>query len=227
MHSELTALFTVIVIDLVLAGDNAIVVGMAAAGLPRELRQKAIIIGIGAAAVLRIIFAIFTTQLLGVIGLMFAGGLLLLWVCWKLWRELRTGGHHAEDIGADALDGEIDGTLQGQPIGGGTMVAARVAVPTKTFRSALTQIVVADVSMSLDNVLAVAGTARDHLWVLIVGLALSVALMGLAATLIARLLKRFPWISYLGLALIGWVALMMMWDGGHELFQAADEAGVL
>lgn len=227
MSSELTALFTVIVIDLVLAGDNAIVVGMAAAGLPRELRQKAIIIGIGAAAVLRIIFAIFTTQLLGVIGLMFAGGLLLLWVCWKLWRELRAGGHQAEDVGTDALDGEIDGTLSGEPIGGGAMGAARAAAPKKTIRQALTQIVVADVSMSLDNVLAVAGTARQHVWVLIVGLALSVALMGLAATLIARVLKRFPWISYLGLALIGWVAFMMIWDGGGELFEAANMTGAL
>lgn len=223
LHSEITALLTVIVIDLVLAGDNAIVVGMAAAGLPRELRKKAIIIGIGAAALLRIVFAIFTTQLLSVIGLMLAGGLLLLWVSWKLWREIRSGGHEA--AGADALDDEIHGRLEGTPVtgAGGSVVAAP---PTKTMRQALMQIVVADVSMSLDNVLAVAGTARDHLWVLIVGLALSVALMGLAATVVARLLKSYPWISYLGLALIAYVAVKMIWDGGWEVVTVADKAGM-
>jgi YjbE family integral membrane protein len=223
LYSELTALLTVIVIDLVLAGDNAIVVGMAAAGLPKDLRKKAIIIGIGAAALLRIVFAVFTTQLLSVIGLMLAGGLLLLWVSWKLWREIRSGGH--DTAGADALDGEIDGHLEGTPLAtsGGTTVEAP---PTKTMRQALTQIVVADVSMSLDNVLAVAGTARDHLWVLIVGLALSVALMGLAATFVARLLKSYPWISYLGLALIAYVAAKMIWDGGWEVVTVADKAGM-
>ena len=227
MQSELTALFTVIVIDLVLAGDNAVVVGMAAAGLPKELRQKAIVIGIAAAAGLRIVFAIFTTQLLGIIGLMLAGGLLLLWVAWKLWRELRDRRTRGRSDGADALDVDIDGRLLGTPIPGATVRPRSPAVATpKTFRQALTQIIVADVSMSLDNVLAVAGTARDHLWVLIVGLALSVALMGIAATLIARLLKRVPWISYLGLALIAWVAVMMIWDGGQEVFHFASKAGM-
>jgi YjbE family integral membrane protein len=223
MYSELTALLTVIVIDLVLAGDNAVVVGMAAAGLPPDLRKKAIIIGIAAAALLRIVFAVFTTQLLSIIGLMLAGGLLLLWVSWKLWREIRSGSHEA--AGADVLDGEIDGRLHGTPVNPGGGVAVAVP-PTKTMRQALMQIVVADVSMSLDNVLAVAGTARDHLWVLIVGLALSVALMGLAATVVARLLKRYPWISYLGLALIAYVAAKMIWDGGWEVVTVADKAGM-
>jgi YjbE family integral membrane protein len=220
--SELTALATVIVIDLVLAGDNAVVVGMAAAGLPDDLRRKAIIYGIAAAAGLRIVFALFTTQLLGIIGLVFAGGLLLLWVTWKLWRELRKGGHHAAAVGTDALDGQLDHHIDGVMV-----PAARGAVPQKTFRQALTQIVIADVSMSLDNVLAVAGTARHHLWVLVVGLALSVALMGLAATMIARILHKYPWISYVGLALIAWVALAMIWEGAHEVWEAADRAGMI
>jgi len=212
-YAELTALLSVIVIDLVLAGDNAIVVGMAAAGLPRELRKKAILFGIAAAAVLRIVFALFTTQLLNVVGLVLIGGLLLLWVCWKLWRELHTGGHAAEAAGADALEGTIPVTVYG---------AARGPEPkTKTFRHALVQIVVADVSMSLDNVLAVAGTARHHLWVLVVGLSLSVALMGIAATMIAGVLRRYPWITYVGLALIAWVAVAMIWEGGWAAFHVA------
>jgi YjbE family integral membrane protein len=209
MHSELTALLTVIVIDLVLAGDNALVVGMAAAGLPADLRRKAIVFGIAAAALLRIVFAIFTTQLLSVIGLLLAGGFLLLWVAWKLWRELRSGIHDSPTIATDGV--AADGAI----------------VPQKSLRQALTQIVVADVSMSLDNVLAVAGTARDHLWVLVIGLTLSVALMGIAATFIARILKRFPWISYLGLALIAWVAFAMIWDGAWEVVHEADRAGMI
>jgi YjbE family integral membrane protein len=207
LSSEFGALFTVILIDLVLAGDNAIVVGMAAAGLEPALRRKAVILGIAAAALLRIIFAIFTTQLLAVIGLTLAGGILLLWVCWKLWRELRQ--HRQMQVGAEIAES-----------GGTSMVAAA----PKTFRQALIQIVAADVSMSLDNVLAVAGTARDHLWVLIVGLALSVALMGVAATLVAGILKRYPWISYIGLALIAYVALTMIWYGSTEVLHAVDDA---
>jgi YjbE family integral membrane protein len=225
--SELSALATVIVIDLVLAGDNAVVVGMAAAGLPAEMRGKAIVFGIAAAAALRIVFAVFTTQLLSIIGLMLAGGLLLLWVAWKLWRELRAGGHREAAIGTDALDVEIDAKLYGEVVPGAPGAAAFATMPRKTMRQALTQIVIADVSMSLDNVLAVAGTAREHIWVLIVGLTLSVALMGLAATVIAGLLKKYPWISYLGLALIAWVALMMIWDGGNEVFRAVGEAGMI
>jgi YjbE family integral membrane protein len=195
LFSELTALSTVIVIDLVLAGDNAIVVGMAAAGLPPAVRRKAIVLGIGAAAVLRIVFAVFTTKLLAVIGLTLAGGILLLWVAWKLARE----------VVAERQRREVKTTATPIP-------------PVKDLRRALIQIVVADVSMSLDNVLAVAGAARQHLMVLIIGLALSVALMGVAATIIARLLKRYFWISYIGLAIIAWVAITMIWEGGWAVF---------
>jgi YjbE family integral membrane protein len=215
LHAEITALLSVIVIDLVLAGDNAVVVGMAAAGLRRDIRRKAIFYGIAAAAALRIVFALFTTQLLGVLGLVLAGGLLLLWVTWKLWREIRSGNHVVPDCDA----GEAGCT--------GAEPAAAAPGGEKTLRQALTQIVVADVSMSLDNVLAVAGTARHHLWVLVVGLSLSVALMGLAATVIAGILKKYPWISYLGLALIAWVALGMIWEGGHQVASAAQRAGLL
>jgi YjbE family integral membrane protein len=219
---ELTTLATVIVNDLVLAGDNAVVVGMAAAGLPDAHRRKAIIYGIAAAAGLRIVFALFTTQLLGIIGLVLAGGILLLWVTWKLWRELHKGGHHLAEVGTDALDGSVDNRIGDTPL-----ARPQPKVPQKTLRQALTQIVIADVSMSLDNVLAVAGTARHHLWVLVVGLALSVALMGLAATLIARVLHRFPWISYLGLALIAWVAVAMIWEGAAEVWHIAEKAGMI
>lgn len=197
MYSELTALFSVLVIDLVLAGDNAVVVGLAAAGLPHEQRRKAVLIGIAAAAALRIIFAVFATQLLAVIGLTLAGGILLLWVLWKLTREIMAErrARGALDDGADHLTGER----------------------AKTLGRAVWQIVVADVSMSLDNVLAVAGAAREHLYVLIIGLSLSVALMGIAASLIADLLKRHFWISYIGLAIIAWVAVGMILEGGQEV----------
>jgi YjbE family integral membrane protein len=200
------ALLQVIGIDLVLAGDNAIVIGLAAAGLPKEQRAKAILVGIVAATVMRIGFALVTTQLLAIVGLLLAGGILLLWVCWKMWRELRNG-HGAEVEAEEALTGadlNADGTVAG-------------GAPVKTFRQAATQIVVADVSMSLDNVLAVAGAAKDHPTVLIIGLVLSIALMGLAATFIARLLNRHRWIAYVGLAIILYVALKMMWEGWHEL----------
>ncbi len=196
----LTALLSVIAIDVALAGDNAIVVGMAAAGLPLEQRKRAILIGIAAAAGLRIVFALFTVQLLQIVGLLLAGGILLLWVAWKLWREIRSGGME-EEIGDAVLEGENGGTRAG-----------------KSFGQAITQIVVADVSMSLDNVLAVAGAARDHMEIMVVGLALSVALMGFAATLIARLLRRYHWIVYVGLAIILYVALRMIWDGGWEVY---------
>jgi YjbE family integral membrane protein len=202
----MTALMGVIGIDLVLAGDNAIVIGLAAAGLPKEMRARAILVGIIAATVLRIIFAIFTVQLLAITGLLLAGGILLLWVCWKMWRELRDGDGD-EDRATEALTGRdlnADGTIAG----GG---------PTKTFRQAATQIVIADVSMSLDNVLAVAGTAKDHPVVLIIGLALSIALMGFAASFVARLLNKHRWIAYVGLAIILFVALKMMWEGWHEV----------
>ena len=207
-YSEITALISVVVIDLVLAGDNAVVVGMAAAGLRPAIRHKAIIYGIAAAAALRIVFAVFTTQLLGVLGLGLAGGLLLLWVTWKLWREIRAGclAHPAYAAAAAA--------------------PAPSSAPQKTFGQALGQIVIADVSMSLDNVLAVAGTARHHIWVLVIGLTLSVALMGVAATVVANILRKVPWISYLGLILIAVVAVNMIWDGGHQVASAAAHAGL-
>ncbi|MGE5441536.1 MAG: YjbE family putative metal transport protein [Bacteroidota bacterium] len=203
----LAALVSVILIDVALAGDNAIVVGMAAAELPARVRRRAIFVGVIAAAALRIVFAFFTVQLLQIIGLLLAGGLLLLWVAWKLWRELRGGDLADVHLQEDEAEGALD-------------VAEPPGRPQKTFRAAVTQIVIADVSMSLDNVLAVAGAARDHAVVLIFGLALSVALMGLAASLIARLLHRYRWIAYAGLAIILYVALRMIWDGAHEVLAA-------
>lgn len=202
----LWALGQVIMIDLVLAGDNAVVIGLAASGLPKDQRNKAIFVGIIAATVLRIGFASVTTQLLQVLGLILVGGILLLWVSWKMWRELRDG--HAEEEGVEAVTGEdinADGTV-GAPVG------------RKTFRQAAWQIIVADVSMSLDNVLAVAGAAREHPGVLVIGLVLSIALMGLAATFIAKLLQKYRWIAYVGLAIILYVALDMIYRGILELY---------
>ena len=200
----LWALGTVIMIDLVLAGDNAVVIGMAAAGLPTEQRNKVLMLGIVAATVLRILFASVTTQLLAIVGLLFAGGVLLLWVSWKLWREIREQGRHDEEEGEKVLEGQ-------EP----------VDAPKKSFRDAVIQIIVADISMSLDNVLAVAGAARDHPYILIFGLAVSVVLMGVAAAAIAKLLQTRRWIAYVGLALILYVALQMMWDGGKEVLAVA------
>lgn len=201
------ALMQVIGIDLVLAGDNAIVIGLAAAGLPKEQRARAILVGIGAATVMRIGFALITTQLLAIVGLLLAGGILLLWVCWKMWQELRAGAHEHDTEAVEALanaDLDADGAVADD-------------APKKTFRQAATQIVVADVSMSLDNVLAVAGAAKDHPTVLIIGLALSIAMMGLAASFIANLLNKHRWIAYIGLLIILYVALKMMWEGWHEV----------
>ncbi len=199
----MSAFFQVLMIDIVLAGDNAVVVGLAAAGLPKEQRAKVILIGIIAATVLRILFASVTTYLLQIIGLLFAGGVLLLWVCWKMWRELRAG-HEAEEAAATAaLEGESVDTK---------------AAPRKTFRQAVIQIIIADVSMSLDNVLAVAGAAREHPNVLVIGLILSVALMGAAASFIANLLNKHRWIAYVGLVIILYVAIMMIYQGGMEIY---------
>ena len=209
----LTALVSVILIDIALAGDNAIVVGMAAAGLPPKQRRQAILVGIAAAAGLRIVFASFTVQLLQIIGLLLAGGILLLWVAWKLWREIRAGIHREQgDNEVAGAEAALDGLLADR--------RSQSRAQEKTFRQAVTQIVIADVSMSLDNVLAVAGAAREHEIVLIFGLALSVALMGLAASLIANLLRRYHWIAYLGLIIILYVALRMIWEGAHEVFVA-------
>jgi YjbE family integral membrane protein len=202
----LTTLFQVIMIDLVLAGDNAIVIGLAAAGLPQEQRTKAILIGIIAATVLRIAFAGLTTQLLQLVGLLLAGGILLLWVCWKMWRDLRTSeGEQEGTEGLVGFDVNPDGTI--------AAYARR-----KTLAQAARQIVIADVSMSLDNVLAVAGAAREHPYVLILGLGLSIVLMGVAASFIARLLQNHRWIAYGGLAVILYVAIEMIYRGTHEVW---------
>lgn len=192
------AFFNVVMIDLVLAGDNAIVIGMAAAGLPRSQRNKSILVGIAAATVLRILFAIVAIRLLHFIGLVLVGGFLLLWVCWKMWRELRDSSHSS--LGANVI---TENTL---------------TTPHKSFAQAAWQIVVADVSMSLDNVLAVAGAAREHPMVLILGLILSVALMGLAASFVAKLLGRYRWIGYFGLLIIVYVSLDMIYRGAVEMW---------
>ncbi|MBB1094468.1 YjbE family putative metal transport protein [Rhodopseudomonas palustris] len=194
--SEIYALVQVLMADLALAGDNAIVVGLVAASVPRELRKKVIFLGIILAAVLRIAFSFGAVELLQVIGLMLAGGLLLLWVGWKLYREIRVAS--IENDREDLAD-----------TGGSS---------PKTFGAAVSQIVLADISMSLDNVLAVAGAARHHTWVLVVGLALSVGLMGLASTFIADLLKRYHWIAYIGIVVIFYIAGTMIWEGANQVY---------
>ena len=191
LQPELIALAQVLFIDLVLAGDNAIVVGLAVAGLPEAQKGRAILVGIGVATLFRIGFAFITVQLLAIVGLLFAGGVLLLWVCWKMFREIQ---HQRR-----------------QPSG--------IAAPVKTMRQAMTQIVIADLSMSLDNVLAVAGAAREHPWVLVAGLAVSVVLMGVAARLIARVLERYRWIAWAGLVVIFYIAAKLMWDGWHDIMR--------
>ena len=193
--AALTAFAQVIMIDLVLAGDNAVVIGLAAAGLPAAQRARAILVGIIAATVLRIAFASVAVQLLEIVGLLLAGGVLLLWVCWKMWRELRNGAHAEADS-----------------------AVAETNAPRKSFAQAAWQIVVADISMSLDNVLAVAGAAREHPTALVFGLGLSIVLMGVAASFIAKLLTKHRWIAYVGLAIILYVALDMIWRGALEIW---------
>src|SRR5690349_20446481 len=190
----MAAFVQVLMIDLVLAGDNAIVVGALAAGLPPEQRRKVILIGVLAALVLRIAFALVVTQLLQIVGLILVGGLLLLWVAWKMWRELR---HAGESPGSEEVHGDEHSGLK----------------PAKSFAGAAWAVAVADVSMSLDNVLAVAGAAREHPGIMIVGLIFAVALMGLAANIIAKYIERYRWIAYFGLAVIVYVAVMMIVDG--------------
>ena len=197
---ELSALLQVIVVDLVLAGDNAIVVGLVAAGLPAKDRTRVIALGIVAATLMRVAFAAMTVQLLQIVGLLLAGGLVLLWVAWKLWREIRARREAAR-----------------APEPSGHEPTAAGHEPPKRMRDAIVQIVVADLSMSLDNVLAVAGVARDHTWVLVVGLVLSVAFMGLAAAWIARMLEHRPWIAYVGLVVIFYVAMAMIVEGAREV----------
>ena len=208
----IVAFFQVVMIDLVLAGDNAVVVGMAAAGLPADQRRRAILIGIGAATLLRVVFALAATYLLEVTGLLLAGGLLLLWVCWKMYEELRvphSTGHAAVEALSDA-DMDRDGTVAG-------------GAPRKTLRQAATQIIIADVSMSLDNVLAVAGASHEHPVVMIFGLLLSVLLMGVAASFIAGLLHRHRWIGWGGLLVILFVALRMVYHGILEVWGPAHQ----
>jgi len=188
----LGALVSVVIIDIVLAGDNAVVVGMAAAGLPRAEQRRVIAIGIAAATVLRIGLALVTMRLLAIIGLTLAGGILLLWVAWKMYREM---------VRKPPAKAELAPGRQ-----------------RKSFSRALSHVVLADISMSLDNILAVAGTAREHLWVLVVGLTLSVALMGVASTIIARILDRHHWIAWIGLAIVTFVALNMIYDGSAEVW---------
>ena len=188
------AFFQVLMIDLVLAGDNAIVVGALAAGLPAEQRRKVIVIGVLAALVLRIGFALIVTQLLQVIGLILVGGLLLLWVAWRMWRDLH---HEGESWGSEEIVGDEHSGLR----------------PAKSFVGAAWAVAIADVSMSLDNVLAVAGAAREHPGILIVGLIFAVELMGVAANIIARYIERYRWIAWIGLAVILYVAVRMIYEG--------------
>jgi YjbE family integral membrane protein len=199
LYHDLIALGQIIVIDVVLAGDNAIVVGLAASRVAPELRAKVIFWGIAGAVVLRIAFAAVTMQLLAIVGLTLAGGILLMWVCWKMYREIMHSSPHPSPVGA--------------------AVAGSDAHPDHHlgFWSAIVQIIVADVSMSLDNVLAVAGAAKGNTWVLVVGLAIAIVLMAVAATFIARLLARYPWITWIGLLIILYVAIDMMWRGSLEV----------
>ncbi|MFA5122244.1 YjbE family putative metal transport protein [Zavarzinia sp.] len=202
---QLLALGGIVLVDLVMAGDNAIVIGLAASAVARESRRRVIFWGLVGAMVLRIAFAAVTTELLGLIGLTLAGGLLLLWVAWKMWRETEAQrkadkSHRDPDAEEEFLPGE----KAPRSVGG-----------------AIVQIILADLSMSLDNVLAVAGIAREHMWVLAVGLMLSIALMGAAATLVASLLKRYHWIAYVGLAVVAYVALDMIYRGTLQVVEAA------
>jgi YjbE family integral membrane protein len=196
--SAIAAFFEILFIDIVLAGDNAIVVGALAAGLPTAQRKKVILIGVIAALVLRIIFALVVSQLLQIVGLVLAGGILLLWVAWRMYRELR---HQDESSGSQEVAGDEHSGLK----------------PARSFASAAWGVALADVSMSLDNVLAVAGAAREHPWVLVFGLVLSVLLMGAAANVIARYIDRYRWLAWAGLAVILWVALKMIFDGARHI----------
>lgn len=201
------AFLQVILIDIVLAGDNAVVIGIAAAGVPKPERRRVIMWGLAAAVVLRVALAVMTATILAVIGLMFAGGILLLWVSWRLYRDLK---HPQEDVVGAKTIGEH-----------GTMCPTALPAASVHVRRAILRIVIADVSMSLDNVLAVAGAAMNHVWVLTIGLALSIALMGFAAAAIANVLQRNPWISYAGLVIVVYVALRMIWLGAVQIAHAA------
>lgn len=203
-QSALLPLLQVLLIDIVLAGDNAIVIGMAAARMPAHARRKVIFWGLVFAVIVRVILATITIELLKVVGLMFAGGILLLWVAWRLWRDLK---EQEEQRHAEAARIEAGGAPA--PI-----ADARLPVSRGAMRRAIARVAIADLSMSLDNVLAVAGAAMNHWWILTIGLALSIALMGVAANMVAKLLNRFPWISYAGLLIVVYVAVRMIWNGG-------------
>jgi YjbE family integral membrane protein len=194
------AFVQVLLIDLVLAGDNAIVVGALAAGLPADQRKKVILIGVIAALVLRVIFALMVSWLLGIVGLVLAGGLLLLWVAWKMYRDV-SRSHATESPGSPEIAGDENSGIPA----------------SKSFAAAAWSVAIADVSMSLDNVLAVAGAARDHPGIMIVGLIVAVALMGIAANIIAQYIERYRWIAWVGLAVIVYVAGKMIWEGWHEV----------
>lgn len=209
----LSAFLQVLMIDLVLAGDNAVAVGLAAAGLPADQRRKVILWGLGAAVVMRIAFALITVQLLAVVGLLLAGGFLLLWVCWKMWRELS----HKDDPAEAAAEAGLEDATGIDVDSSDSIGAAAAPVPRKTFREAFLQIFIADLSMSLDNVLAVAGAAREHPGILVFGLLLSIALMGLAATWIAKLLHKHRWIGFVGLFIVLFVAGRMIWEGHRDI----------
>ena len=204
---SIAALLQVILIDIVLAGDNAVVIGLAASLVPKPQRRRVIFWGLAAAVILRMILATITATLLAVIGLTFAGGILLLWVSWRLYREIKRS--HEDAVGATTIADMRHGII---PPG--------LPNPTPDVRRAILQIAVADLSMSLDNVLAVAGAAMNHVWVLTIGLLLSVALIGFAASMIANLLQRHPWISYAGLIIIFYVALRMIYFGAIQIVHA-------
>ena len=205
-HAALTAFLQVVMIDVVMAGDNAVIIGMAAARVAKPDRDKVVFWGLAASVVLRVLLAMGAASILEIIGLTLAGGVLLLWVAWRFWRDLTQ--HKQEDVGADVVAAPEE--AKAPPARGGA----------KAMRRAILQIVAADLSMSLDNVLAVAGASLNHLWVLVAGLVLSVALMGIAASQIAKLLKRYPWVSYIGVLIVLYVALRMIWMGGLQVFNA-------
>ena len=208
-YSSLAPLLQVLLIDIVLAGDNAIVIGMAAARMPPPARRKVIFWGLVFAVIIRVVLATLTVQLLEIVGLMFAGGILLLWVAWRLWRDIK------EQEDEKKAGGDQDGKQAFEP---------KLPVSRGAMRRAIARVAIADLSMSLDNVLAVAGAAMNHWWVLTIGLALSIALMGMAANFVARLLQKYPWISYAGLLIVVYVACRMIFQGAHMILEASQGA---
>jgi YjbE family integral membrane protein len=210
-HSALLPLLQVLLIDIVLAGDNAIVIGMAAARMPPHARRRVIFWGLVFAVIIRVILATITVQLLEIVGLMLAGGILLLWVAWRLWRDLKEQADEKNVEAARIAAGGAPAKLAFEP---------KLPVSRGAMRRAIMRVAVADLSMSLDNVLAVAGAARNHVVVLAIGLCLSIGLMGVAASVIARVLNKYPWISYAGLFIVLYVAVTMVWRGGFALMHA-------